>query len=178
MPAETGTPLIRIRSEEYRSMRDRPTQLRFLFLLLLASCRSTGVGPSAVLSSDSVIQGFSFVECTSAVEINSGTGTIDALVPFGTDATSLTPTFELPPGATVDPALQVPHDFSGPVTVQVRAEDGSVRTYTVRVSVRSATALLVIDLQNAIFPVYDQDRFLENVGDLISRGAPDSLGHA
>jgi nicotinamidase-related amidase len=143
--------------------------LFLLFLLFLVSCHSTGVETGPEPSSDNTLRGLVFAECQVAVAVNSGTGIVDALVPMGTDVTSLTPTFELPPGATVDPGASVPYDFSEPVTFQVRAEDGSVREYSIHVTVRDRTALLVIDIQNAIFPVYDEDRFLENVQDLIRR---------
>ena len=153
-------------------MRGHPKHSSVLFLLFLpflASCHSTGVEPGPDLSSDNTLRGLAFAECRVSVTVDSDAGIVDALVPIGTDVTSLTPIFRLPEGATVDPIASVPYDFSEPVALQVHAEDGSVRAYSIHVTVRDRTALLVIDIQNAIFPVYDQDRFLANIDDLIHR---------
>jgi hypothetical protein len=53
-------------------------------------------------------------------------------LPSGTNFTSLTPTFTLSPGATIDPPSGEPADFSmGPVTYTVTAENGKTSVWGV-----------------------------------------------
>jgi hypothetical protein len=58
---------------------------------------------------------------------------VTATVPLGTDLTSLTPTITVSANATLSPASGVAQDFTGPVSYVVTAEDGSTKTYRVRV---------------------------------------------
>lgn len=57
-------------------------------------------------------------------------------VPYGTDVTTLNPTFTISPFATVTPASGGAHDFSSPVNYMVKAVDGvTSKIYRVTVSV-------------------------------------------
>jgi hypothetical protein len=55
---------------------------------------------------------------------------ITITVPYGTDVTSLSPVI-LFTGSEVSPASETAQDFTGPVTYQVTADDGSTRDYVV-----------------------------------------------
>ena len=60
-------------------------------------------------------------------------------VPYGTDVTSLAPTYTLTPGALCDKASGSTQDFSGPVTYAAISSDYSItNTYTVTVNVTPA----------------------------------------
>ena len=63
-----------------------------------------------------------------------GEDTISVTVPYGTALTALTPTITAT-GESVSPASEVARDFSSPVTYVVTAEDASVKSYTVTVTV-------------------------------------------
>jgi hypothetical protein len=70
-------------------------------------------------------------------DINEGTKTITATVPYGTDVTALVPTIEISEGASIFPAAETPQDFTdsvtNPVIYTVTAADGSTTTYEVTV---------------------------------------------
>jgi hypothetical protein len=66
--------------------------------------------------------------------------TIDVIVPYGTDLTSLTPTVAHT-GVRYDPAG--PRDFTGAVIYTVTALDGSTRTYTVTVTVQGQISITI-----------------------------------
>lgn len=67
--------------------------------------------------------------------INENEKTITAQVPYGTDITSLAPTIEVSPKATISPEGTL--DFSSEMTYTVTAEDGTKADYTVTVTVTS-----------------------------------------
>jgi len=72
------------------------------------------------------ILSFSFDEQAGLATIDPGVGggSISIYVLNGTDLSNLTPTFTLSPGATAEPASDVPHDFSEtPYFITVFAED-------------------------------------------------------
>lgn len=84
---------------------------------------------------------FSFAEQTGPATITSGTATIDIEVDYGTDVSNLVATFTLSAEATatVDEVVQesgtTPNDFSSPVTYKVIAENGTIKNWTVTVTV-------------------------------------------
>lgn len=90
------------------------------------------------LSSANEITAFSFFNQLSST-INSTAGTIDVLMPLGTNATSLTPTIAVSPFAFILPASSVDKDFSAPVVYTVVSQNGTPKTWTVTVTV-STTA--------------------------------------
>ncbi|MCX6879771.1 MAG: autotransporter-associated beta strand repeat-containing protein [Verrucomicrobia bacterium] len=63
-----------------------------------------------------------------------GDTTITLEVPYGTDRTALAPTYTVSPGATGSPLAGTTHDFTGPQTYTVIAEDLSTKDYTVTVT--------------------------------------------
>ncbi len=65
-----------------------------------------------------------------------GTNTIDLILPYGTDTTSLTPTIIIT-GVSVNPDSGIHQNFSSPVTYTVTAADASTKNYLVTVNVRS-----------------------------------------
>ena len=60
---------------------------------------------------------------------------INAIVPAGTDVTSLVPTLTISTGAQVIPSSNLKQDFTKPVVFTVTAEDGTKQEYTVAVKV-------------------------------------------
>ena len=85
-------------------------------------------------SSDRAITSFNFKSLSPVV-----TGSIDTVnyiislaVPFGTNISGLIPSI-LTNGISINPANEVPQDFTKPVTYSVTAEDGSIQQYTVNV---------------------------------------------
>lgn len=78
--------------------------------------------------------------------INAVNGTIDEAaktvmitLPFGTDASSLSPTITISDLATISPNSGVAQDFTAPVMYTVTAEDSSTVNYTVTVTVTQST---------------------------------------
>jgi hypothetical protein len=59
---------------------------------------------------------------------------ISAEVTFGATITTLIPSIEISPRATLSPAAGIPTDFSGPVTYTVTAEDGTSKTFIASVA--------------------------------------------
>ena len=71
-------------------------------------------------------------------------GTVDgtaitALLPAGTDVTSLVPTIEIPAGAAIFPESGMVQDFTESVLYTVMAEDGTTQSYTVSVTVGASS---------------------------------------
>jgi len=85
------------------------------------------------LNSDSTVYSFAFPGLGAATI--SGTN-ITTVVPYGTDLTTLAPTYEASTGATADKASGSTQNFSSPVTYAITNEVGNVTTtYTVTVTV-------------------------------------------
>jgi hypothetical protein len=76
-------------------------------------------------SSATAITSFSVPELISPAIINGGVQFIMGRVPYGTDVTTLVPSIEISPGATINPLPGVPTDFTNPVSYRVVAENGS-----------------------------------------------------
>lgn len=85
-------------------------------------------------SSEKKILSFSFVSPQVAATITENAKTIVAVVPEGTEVTSMIPIITVSDNATVNPASGIPMDFTAPVVYTVTAEDGSQATYTVTVT--------------------------------------------
>lgn len=88
-------------------------------------------------SSEKKIKSFSFASPAVEAVINEQAKTVIAVVPFGTNVTSLAPMIVISEKATVSPASGIPQNFTNPVTYTVMAEDGSQAMYTVTVTVDS-----------------------------------------
>ena len=86
--------------------------------------------------------------------ITSNTGTVDVVMPFGTNLTSLIPTITLSVGATISPLSGVAQDFSSSVIYVVTASDGTTtKNWTVNVSVLSASTeaeILTFDIPSQV----------------------------
>ncbi len=67
--------------------------------------------------------------------------TVQVVVPYGTDVTSLVPDIVVSSGATIDPAGGKQTDFTGPRIYRVTAQDGvTVKDWTVTVEVMASSA--------------------------------------
>lgn len=88
------------------------------------------------LSSEADILSFSFAEQTSEAVIDAENKTVSVDVDFGTDLTSLVPTFTISPYATVDYQSGAARDFSSSVVYNVTSENGLyVNSWTVNVAI-------------------------------------------
>lgn len=76
--------------------------------------------------------------------INEANKAIAVTLPFGTNVNSLTPTVTLSSKATVSPLSGVAQNFSSPVTYVVTAENGSVATYTVTLTLGKQPVTLTL----------------------------------
>jgi hypothetical protein len=92
------------------------------------------VNQAAVELSENDIVDFVLAEQTGDATINTTAHTVDIEVMFGTDVTTLTPTIEVSPLASINPASNVGLDFSSDVTYTVTAEDGTEQAWTVSVT--------------------------------------------
>ena len=79
--------------------------------------------------------------------INANAATVDVVMPYGTDLSSLTPTITVSAGATIDPASGVAQDFTNPVTYTVTAQDSSTKTWTVTVTVQDIPLTSIYSIQ-------------------------------
>nr|WKN36155.1 BspA family leucine-rich repeat surface protein [Tunicatimonas sp. TK19036] len=85
---------------------------------------------------------FTLSEQTKSAKIDTATHTISVKVAYGTDVTTLAPSFILSEGATAIPTSDSVVDFSNPVTYTVTAEDDSTtQEWNVLVFVAKATPL-------------------------------------
>jgi len=76
-------------------------------------------------NSASAIISFSLPELIAPATINGGVQLVLGRVPYGTDVTTLVPSIEVSPGASIDPVSGIPTDFTNPVTYIVVAENGT-----------------------------------------------------
>jgi len=79
------------------------------------------------------IVSFSFAEEALPSVINTESATVTSVVVYGTNLTDLTPTIEVSQGAQV--SSTIPSDFTNPVEILVEAQNGTTKTWTIRVSV-------------------------------------------
>lgn len=147
-------------------------KIRFHYLLLslltfsiFYSCSGDDDSGDKTLSSSKQITGFVFSAANNAVldenvtaTINEDTKTVTAVVPYGTDVSSLLPTIEVSSEATLTP--EGAQDFSSEVTYTVTAEDDSEATYTVTVSITANTENKILSFQ---FLADENEEITENV---------------
>jgi surface protein len=120
-----------------------------LFLVLAMSCQQT----IETKSTEKAITAFSFTADVNSALIADVQGTISGstialTVPYGTDVTSLIPTFSITGTAisvsgTAQTSGTTANDFSSPVTYVVTAENGSTQNYTVVVSIHASSAKVI-----------------------------------
>lgn len=93
------------------------------------------------------ILAFSIPDQLGETVIDETAKTIELLMPFGTDVTTLEPSFELSENATSLPVSGELVDFTEAVTYIVTAQDGeSVQEWTVRVSIAEGTIPLTFEV--------------------------------
>ncbi|MEN8156669.1 MAG: isochorismatase family cysteine hydrolase [Bacteroidota bacterium] len=144
-----------------------PMHLRSIIIpcimALLFSCESGGPGNEPE-TSENLIRSFYLDAFPNQGVINYGRNSIMVFGPCapGTDYVAH---FIISNGATSTPesgsTFTVGHN-----SVQVIAENGDERTYDVILEHRNRTALLIIDLQNANFPVFRQEMLLATINSL------------
>lgn len=102
-------------------------------LLNLIACSDSNE-PSK--SSEKKIISFTLNEFTPAITgiINESAKAIAVSVPLSADVTNLIPTIIISGDAIIEPASNIPQDFTNPVVYTVTAEDGSKAQYTVTVT--------------------------------------------
>ena len=106
-------------------------------------------------NTEAEITGFTLAEQAADAVINSAEATVDIEVVFGTDVTALTPTVTISENATVDPESGETLDFSDLVTYTVTAEDGTIKTWSVSVTVATenhAADILMFELDEQTGP--------------------------
>ncbi|MEO1486013.1 MAG: DUF5018 domain-containing protein [Bacteroidota bacterium] len=126
----------------------------FMTLFVLAACSKdddNDNGSDAKKSDAKEITAFTFLASENEALDEDVKATIDkekktimALVPSGTNTTSLKPTLTLSDKATVDPKDKTTTDFSKEVIYTVTAEDGSKQKYPVNVSTAKSSAKEII----------------------------------
>lgn len=105
-------------------------------------------------SSEKEITAFTLAGQAGATTIGANTITLD--MPAGSDVSNLVPTsLVVSAGASIDPAIDVARDFSGPVQYTVTAQDNSEKIWTVDVMVLEDTTLPTITCPGDI--VVDND---------------------
>ena len=114
-----------------------------LYFVTLLSCGS-GEGdvpdnPSPA-SSAKAITTFSFTSPVARGVINENAKTISVTVPYGTNVTALVATFattgaSVKVGSTIQTSGRVSNDFTNAIAYTVTADDGSIATYTVTVTI-------------------------------------------
>jgi len=124
-------------------------------LVLLSSC-----GVNHTFSSESIttisdnsnyITSFSLADIPSTITANN----IAVTVPFGTDISALKPTITISAGAGLYPSAEVSQNFKGPIRYTVTAANGTLRTYTVTVSIaanssKDITAFAILGVSGKI----------------------------
>lgn len=135
-----------------------------LYLLVVTTSTSSTFGSSAnyqyaikssvhTLPNDHILT-FALEEETRRAIIDHENLTIDAEVLRGTDPTNLTPNITLPDGATSDPAIGAPVDFTNPVSYSVTGLNSTTaKEWIVSVAVvppRTGTDFLSFELQELV----------------------------
>jgi len=142
------------------------TGVLLLVFLLLPACSnpSTGGGGVTVKSSVKEFISFTFSDADNAAlnsdafgAINETAGTVDFIVPAGTDITGLVASYGYAGDyITVEDSVQqsgvTANDFTGPVNYTVVAEDGSTKSYVVTVTVATPGASDAKDITSFGFP--------------------------
>ena len=103
-------------------------------------------------SSENLILSFSFDGISPSVigVIDNDNSTVFATVPQDIDLTTLVPTINISPLATIDKASLVTQDFSSFVIYTVTAENGLTKTYTVSVSKGNELVIPIDDIDPVV----------------------------
>lgn len=111
----------------------------------------------AVPSSQNDILSFSFSQQISPASINPSIHQVYIEVGYGTNLTNLIPTITLSPFASINPLSGIAQNFSSPFIYNVSAENGTLQSWTINVSVSSqpssANDILSFSLSQLSAPV-------------------------
>ena len=101
----------------------------------ITSQTGAGAGAAKAKSSEKSITSFSFegIDLKGNELIDNNGHTITAMVPNGTNLTSLTPIISVADSAKISPDSGVVQNFTNPILYTVTAQDGSFQNYTVTV---------------------------------------------
>lgn len=115
-------------------------------------------------SSENLILSFSFDGISPSVigVIDNDNSTVFATVPQDIDLTTLVPTINISPLATIDKPSFATQDFSSFVTYTVTAENGLTKTYTVSVS-KGSELIIPIDDINPVVISYSLNATTEDI---------------
>lgn len=102
-------------------------------------------------SSEKEITSFTVDGIIGSAIITSGDATVDATVEYGTDITSLKPTFEISNLATFVTDTSVAKDFTNAQDYIVEAEDGTQKTWTVTIAEEAPTDVSDIASLRALY---------------------------
>ncbi|KAF0204121.1 MAG: parallel beta-helix repeat-containing [Bacteroidetes bacterium] len=107
--------------------------------LLMTGCEKTE-DEKPTLSSEKNVLIFRLPEISPAVTatVDQNAKTITALVPSGTDLSTLVPIIETSTKSTINPGSGVMTNFTGPVVYTVTAEDGTTSNYVATISLDGA----------------------------------------
>jgi hypothetical protein len=107
--------------------------------LLMTGCEKTE-DEKPVLSSEKNVLIFRLPEVSPAVTatIDHNAKTITALVPSGTNLSTLVPIIETSAKSTINPGSGVMTNFTGPVVYTITAEDGTTNNYVATITVDGA----------------------------------------
>jgi len=95
--------------------------------------------------------------------IDANAATVNVVMPFGTNLTSLTPTITVSQYATISPASGVAQNFTNPVTYTVTAQNNSTKSWTVTVTVQDIPLTKIYSIQYTTAPSGDSPLKLQQV---------------
>jgi|GEM_PF-2275898 hypothetical protein len=121
--------------------------------LAISACEENAFNEGPFVSKRKSITYFAFEDFQPPVvaEINSFDSTINAIVPFGSNLSALSPTIIASDKATVSPPSKIINDFTNTATYVVNAEDGTVQNWPVNVVWGEEQAVLRLRLSRAIW---------------------------
>jgi hypothetical protein len=149
------------------------------------SARDYAVSVHVSNDSGKVITGFSFNSVPAVGQIDQAAYTVTVRVPHGTDRSALSPTIAYigaslssggDPPQTANPLTEAPRDFSAPRTYRVTARDGTVRDYTVTVSLEEQNLRGNVSFLGISDPGLLETNFDQNTG-LITIRVKDVSGY-
>ncbi|MDN3688840.1 PKD domain-containing protein [Cyclobacterium jeungdonense] len=135
-------------------------------------------------SAEKDILGFSVNDQISA-ETDFEAGTIEVVMPPGTDLSSLAPDFTLSNNAVVTPTSGSTQNFTSPVTYTVTAEDGSTQDWTVTITALPSDFSFIENFDNYgtgnLHEIAPTQWLKENAGDasipVVNEGLSDNTSH-
>jgi hypothetical protein len=124
--------------------------LPLLLAICFLSCEKDDFNEGPFQSKRTAILAFSFPGLPPGI-INSQEATITFTVPFGTNRTSLVPTIEVSPKATVAPLSGIANNFTTEASYIVTAENGTTQTWRIIVNEAPEAAQPKLRLSNPVW---------------------------